>query len=199
MAPRVAVLFFAVLMSASVDAQTQPVTITEPGIYKIGDLFKAADVVALVKIVSGDVENYECAIYKGEVIQSFKGIQRGTIIYFGPFIGQKLGDEYILFLRNVTEPITPKTTAIPSYGTIRYAKVFDQGYSSMEISYHCVFDGREIAQQCDSGVRVCTDYIKLPKSIPAFPPEENDPPFGCRWVRMRLFSGLLDTLANPKK
>lgn len=199
MARRTAVFFFAVLTSAWAYAQTPAVTITEPGIYKVGDLFKAADVVALVKVVSGDTENYDCAVYKGEVVQSFKGTQRGAIIYFGPFVGHKLGDEYVLFLRNVTEPITPKTIATASYGTIHYSQVFNQGYSSMETSYQCVFDGKEIAQQCDSGVRVCTDYIKLPKSIPAFPAEENDPPFGCRWVRKRLFSALLDTLANPKK
>ena len=32
--------------------------------------------VALVKIVSGDTESYDCAVYKGEVIQSFKGVPR---------------------------------------------------------------------------------------------------------------------------
>jgi hypothetical protein len=62
-----------------------------------------------------------------------------------------------------------------------------------------VFDGKEIAQKCDYGVRVSTDYIKLPKSMQAFPPEVNDPPFGCRWVRNAVFLSLLDTLATPKK
>ena len=51
-----------------------------PGIYEIGELFKAADVVSLVHILSGDAENYDCAVYKGEVVQSFKGGQRGAII-----------------------------------------------------------------------------------------------------------------------
>jgi hypothetical protein len=197
MAGRTVVLFIAVLTSAWAYAQSQAVTITEPGIYEIGGLFKSADVVALVKIVSGDAENYDCAVYKGEVVQSFKGIQRGTIIYFGPFVGYKLGDEYVLFLRNVDQPITPKTTA--SYGTIHYSKVFNQGYSSMETSYECVFDGEEVLPKCDYAVRVCTDYIKLPKAMSAFPPEDNDPPFGCRWVRKSGFLSLLDILGNPKK
>jgi len=188
-----------VLMSALVSAQSQSVTITEPGVYKIIDLFKAADVVALVKIVSGDTESYDHTVYKGEVIQSFKGMPRGAAIYFGPFVGEKLGWEYVLFLRNATKPITPKTTATASYGTVRYSEVFNEGYSSMETSYACVFDGNEIAQKCDYGVRVCTDYIKLPESMPAFPPKDNDPPFGCRWVRKTVFISLLDTLANPKK
>jgi hypothetical protein len=133
------------------------------------------------------------------VIQSFKGMPRGAAVYFGPFVGEKLGWEYVLFLRNVTKPITPKTTATASYGTIPYFEVFNEGYSSMETSYACVFDGKEIAQKCDDGVRVCTDYIKLPKSMPAFPPEVNDPPFGCRWVRKAVFISVLGTLATPKK
>ncbi|MFZ0797932.1 MAG: hypothetical protein WCA13_12115 [Terriglobales bacterium] len=196
---RMVISFLAVMMSALASAQSQVVTITEPGVYKISDLFKEADIVALVRIVSGDTENYDHAVYKGEVIQSFKGVEPGTIVYFGPFVGEKLGWEYVLFLRNVTKSITPKITATASYGTIRYSEVFNEGYSSMESSYACVFDGREIAQKCDYGVRVCTDYIHLPKSIPALPPEGNDPPFGCRWVRKTVFIPLLNTLANPKK
>jgi hypothetical protein len=188
-----------VLMSALASAQSQVVTITEPGVYEISELFKSADVVALVRTVSGDTENYDHAVYKGEVIQSFKGLPRGATVYFGPFVGEKLGWEYVLFLRNVTKPITPKTTATASYGTVPYSEVFNKGYSSMESSYACVFDGTEITQKCDYSVRVCTDYIKLPKSMSAFPPDENDPPFGCRWVRKAVFISLLDTLANLRK
>jgi hypothetical protein len=69
----------------------------------------------------------------------------------------------------------------------------------MQTSYECVFEGKDTAQKCDYGVRVCTDYIKLPKSIPAFPPESNDPPFGCRWVRRDVFASVLDGLSDPKK
>lgn len=194
---RIVVPFLSVLMSAMSSGQTQVVTITEPGVYKIGELFKKADVVALVKIVSGDTESYDRAVYKGKVIQSFKGMQQGTTVYFGPFVGEKLGSEYILFLRDVAKPIAPKTAPTTNYGTIRYLEIFDEGYSSMDTSYECVFDGKEIAQQCDYGVRVCTDYIKLPKSMRAFPPEDNDPPFGCRWVRKIPFISLLDTLGRP--
>jgi hypothetical protein len=188
-----------VLISGLASAQSQVVTITEPGVYKLSELFKSAKVVALVRIVSGDIESYNHTVYKGQVIQSFKGPPRGSTVYFGPFVGEKLGWEYVLFLRNVAKPTTPKTTATASYGTVPYSEVFNEGYSSMETSYACVFDGKEIAQKCDYGVRVCTDYIKLPKSIRAFPPESNDPPFGCRWVRKAVFISLLDTLANPRK
>jgi hypothetical protein len=60
------------------------VTITEPGVYKLKDLFANADVVAVVKVLSGDTEHYEHAVYKGEVIQSFKSASRGATVYFGP-------------------------------------------------------------------------------------------------------------------
>jgi hypothetical protein len=96
------------LITIMTHAQSQVVAITEPGTYEISDLFKRADVVALVKIVSGNTESYDHAVYKGEVIQSFKRMHSGATVYFGPFIGEKLGWEYLLFLRNVTKPITPK-------------------------------------------------------------------------------------------
>jgi hypothetical protein len=195
---RVAISLLLALMSTMACAQLQTVEITEPGIYNVSELFKQADIVAVVKVLSGDTENYEHAVYKGEVIKGFKGVQNGVTIYFGPFVGEKLGWEYLLFLRNAAKPLAPKTTASASYGTIRYSEIFDQGYSSMENSYECVFDGKEIAQQCDYGVRVCTDYIKLPKSISSFA-DEKDPPFGCRWVRKTAFVSLLDTLAVSKK
>jgi hypothetical protein len=104
-----------------------------------------------------------------------------------------------LFLRNDAKPLAPKTAPSASYGTIRYSEIFNQGYSSMESSYQCVFDGKEIAKKCDYGVRVCTDYIKLPKSISAFPTEGSDPPFGCRWARKTAIISLLDTLATSKE
>jgi hypothetical protein len=38
----------------------------------------------------------------------------------------------------------------------------------METSYQCIFDGSDTSQKCDYGVRVCTDYIKLPSAMPTF-------------------------------
>ena len=178
---------------------TKQATIREPGIYELANLFKYADRVVLVKVVAGDTEAYDVAIYKAKVVKSFKGGATGETLYFGPFLGERLGSEYILFLRDVPKAITPKTRSSSGYGSIQYSEVFNEGYTSMQTSYVCVFDGQEIAQQCDYGVRVCTDYIRLPKSIPAFPPEANDPPFGCRWVRKAVFVSVLDGLAAAKK
>jgi hypothetical protein len=179
--------------------QLKEVTITEPGIYELAGLFKRADTVALVRVVSGDTETYSVAVYKAEVVNSFKGAAAGETVYFGPHVGVRLGWEYILFLRNASEPLKPKTTPSAGYGTIRYAEVFNEGYSSMETSYQCVFDGRDSSQKCDYGVRVCTDYIKLPSATPTFPPVAEETPFGCRSVRKAVFISLLEALGNPKK
>jgi hypothetical protein len=179
--------------------QSKEVTITEPGIYELSGLFKQADTVALVRIVSGDTETYSTAVYKAEVVKSFKGVHSGETIYFGPYVGERLGWEYILFLRNVSEPIKPKNIANDAYGTIRYAEVFNEGYSSMETSYQCVFDGPDPSQKCDYAVKVCTDYIKLPSATPTFPPVAEETPFGCRAVRKTVFISLLEALGKPRK
>jgi hypothetical protein len=209
--PRILLLFMIVMISAhgilaqkvtvttSSAKQVTTTTITEPGIYKLAGLFKAAHTVAVVKIMSGDTEHYDCAVYKAQVVKSFKGAAEGETVYFGPYVGNRLGWEYIEFLRNVSKPMVPKSTSSPGYGTIRYAEEFNEGYSSMETSYECVFDGKEIAQQCDYGVRVCTDYILLPKSTPTFPPITEDTPFGCRWVRKTVFISLPEKLGGARK
>ena len=176
--------------------KSETVTIAEPAVIDVASLFKQADTVAIVKVVSGDAEQYSIAIYKGEVIKSFKGSPAGTSIYFGPYLGQRLGWEYLLFLRDVNKPIAPKTTPTSAYGTIQFAEVFDEGYSSMMVSYECVFGGKSITEQCDYGVRVCTDYIKIPKSIRTYPPTSDAP--GCRWIKKEAFMSLLDSLSHPK-
>jgi hypothetical protein len=195
-------LFIIVIMSLLRPAyaqQAQTVTITEPGIIALESLFQMADTVALVKVVSGDTQNYPTAIYKGEVVKSFKGAPAGQTIYFGPYVGTRLGWDYVLFLRNVAKPLAPNPTSSVNYGTVSYSEVFNEGYSSMETSYECVFDGKDTAQQCDYAVRVCTDYIKLPKSLHTFPPMTEDTPFGCRSVRKEALFAVLRTLHEWRK
>jgi hypothetical protein len=194
-------LFTAVVISVQLTEAQQPekVTITEPAVIDLASLFKQADTVALVKIVSGDAENYGITVYKAQVVKSFKGKPAGESVYFGPYVGERIGWEYILFLRSVTQPIAPKSTSSVSYGTVHYSEIFNEGYSSMMTSYECVFDGKTAAEQCDDGVRVCTDYIVLPKSTRTFQPMTEDTPFGCRWVRKKAFLSLLGTLGDSKK
>lgn len=175
------------------------VTTTEPARIKLEDLFKQADVVALVKTASGDTENYDVAVYKAHVIQGFKGAATGDTIFFGPYVGERLGWEYIVFVRNVGRPLEPKAASGTSYGTVHYAEILNEGYSAMMSSYECVFDGKDTAQKCDYGIRVCTEYIVLPESVPVFPAKEQDVPFGCRWVRRSVFVSLLERHGKGSK
>lgn len=180
--------------SASIQSKT--VSNTEPGVYRLSDLFSRADTVALVKIVSGDTEAYEIPIYKGQVHEAFKGVKSGDVIYFGPYLGTELGSEYILFLKTAANPLKPKERAATGFGSIRYSNVFDEGYSSMLTSYECIFDGASTNQQCDHAVRVCTDYIKLPSSLHPFPSDSTEVPFGCRWIRRDDFLHTLGGLTG---
>src|SRR6185312_14993285 len=131
----------ALLVQVPSSQTAKPITVAprEPGIYELASLFRIADKVVLAKIVARDMESYGVAIYKTEVLKNFKGSAKGETVYFGPFVGERLGSEYILFLRDVTKPITPKRTASTGYGSIRYSEIFNEGYTAMENSYECVF------------------------------------------------------------
>ena len=48
------------------------VTITEPGSYTLAQLYKAADIVALVKVIAADDESYLRPVYKSKVIAGFR-------------------------------------------------------------------------------------------------------------------------------
>lgn len=166
----------------------------EPAIYSMSDLYRHADKVAVVKVLSGDTEAYEMPIYKGKVVTAFKGLSAGDTIYFGPYLGTELGSEYVLFLRDVPDTFQPKKAG-SGYGAVRYSMVFDEGYSSMRTSYECGFNGA--AETCDYAVRICTDYIKAPQLLETVPPQGTDVPFGCRWARRQQFLSVLDEIAHP--
>jgi hypothetical protein len=168
---------------------------TEPGRYDLGQLFASADKVALVQVSSGTTDAYDVAIYKGRVIKAFKGTQDGDIVYFGPYIGTKLGSEYLLFLKDQTNILVPKDKEA-GYGPIKYSRVFNEGYSSMLISYECGFNGSDSNQQCDYAVRVCTDYIHIPDSLQSSPSRDTVTPFGCRWVRKDRFVSAFETITG---
>jgi hypothetical protein len=179
------------ITTASPQSQEITTTTTDPGIVKLADIFQRADIVVLVKITSGDTESYESAVYKSKVIKNFKGTKAGEDIYFGPFIGERLGWEYVVFLLK-DRPLSPIKTSQGGYGTIPYSKIFMEGYTSMESSYECVFPG---SKSCDYAIRVCTDYIRLPKTVHVYPAKEGMS-FGCGWARKSVF---LSTLASVAK
>jgi hypothetical protein len=177
-------------------AQPNSATLREPTVFGVLDLYRHADIVAVVKVISGDTEAYETPVYKGQVVTAFKGVSADDIIYFGSYLGTQLGYEYVLFLQNIPTRLQPKKAG-GAYGVVKYSKVFNEGYSSMLTSYECVFNGASPAQACDYAVRICTDYIKPPKSLPTSPASDVETPFGCRWARRDQFISILNEIARP--
>jgi hypothetical protein len=182
-------------------AQEQKTRISEPAPVKVEELLKQADLVAIVRILSGDTEHYAKAVYKAEVLQPFKGVERGAIIYFGPFIGFGLGEELLVFLHQSENGIEPKQRATSpslSYGPISsfYLVMYD-GYSALRVKYDCVFDGKEIAQQCDDGILVNTFQVVLPKSVKTYPSSKRGSfSEDTKWVRKTVFIAYLQKLTN---
>jgi hypothetical protein len=82
---------FAAAQQSQAQINAGGVTISEPGIYDLAGLFERADIVALVKVVSGDTESYGVALYKAEVVNNFKGASAGATIYFEPSTRERLG------------------------------------------------------------------------------------------------------------
>ena len=108
---RYAPIVFATFIFAhfAIAQATKEVSVREPGVYDLTALFKRADRVALVKVTAGDSEAYTTAVYKAEVVKGFKGRSGGQTLFFGPYLGNKLGSEYILFLHDASKTISPKT------------------------------------------------------------------------------------------
>jgi hypothetical protein len=172
------------------------VTITEPGVYTLAQLYKAADTVAIVEIAAGDAESYSDPVYKGKVVTAFKGASEGQVIFFSP-PGGVLGSQHVVFLKKQKEPLAPNKGAT-AFGVIPYTVDFDQGFTEMRTAYECVFRPKKPGDLgCDYAVRVCTDFIKLPKSVPISTYEDNDTS-GCRYVRKPIFLSLLDELKSAK-
>lgn len=195
-------LLVGLCLSAGLPTTAQEtVHIVEPARVSIEDLLKQADLAALVRIVSGDTEEYPSAVYKAEVIRPFKGTTVGTTIFFGPFITYALGGEYVVFLRHSEKGVEPKVhLSAPgiSYGPIQtlYVVMYD-GYGSMPVEYVCAFDGQEISQQCDYGIKLNTYQVIFPKHLKTFPTQfVGASSEDTRWVRKTALISFLEKLAK---
>ena len=175
-------------------------TITEPGAVKIENLWKQADFVAVVQILSGDTEHYPIAVYKAKVITPFKNASTGQIIYLGPFTTYRLGGEYLAFLRQSKDPVSPKDGDAPlSYGTLQTVlRIMYEGYSFMDIDYACVFDGKNTNERCDYGIKISTEKVLLPKSIKTFPDGTSGGAGEHSWVRRDKFLKFLERFVESK-
>jgi len=138
---------------------------------KLRDLFTQADTVAIVRILSGDSENYDVTVYKAEVLLAFKGASQSEKVYFGPYTSFGIGEEYVVFLKKSEKGLEPKEKSPGlNYGPIkRFLRIMYGGFSVMPVEYACVFDGKEIREQCDYGVKLNPKQVVLPKDIRTFP------------------------------
>lgn len=187
------------LLCSSTTLAQQTVTITEPARVRIEDLFKQADIVATVRIVSGDTEHYSHTVYKADVLRVFKGTEAGAKIFFGPYVSYGLGSEYLVFLHRSAGSLSPTPEAKDqgvNYGSLKISyDIMYEGYSVMPIAYTCVFDGKGTLQQCDYGIQINTYQVTLPRNTKAFPSEHDggDNP-DKKWVRKDAFLAFLDKL-----
>ncbi len=177
----------------------QAATITEPERVKLEDLFNQADVVATIRIVSGDTEQYPHTVYKAEVLKPFKGTEPGATVFFGPYVSYGLGGEYLVFLRRSIGTLLPtkqSKTQVLSYGPIQtYYEIMYQGYGVMRIAYTCVFQGKEISQQCDNGIEINTYQVALPPKLRTSSPVTDDGANGNKkWVRKDVLLAVLEKM-----
>ena len=155
--------------------KTITITLSEPAAVSAPKLFAQADFVAFIEIVSGDAEHYENVLYKAKILIPLKGDKQLREIYFEPFVGYGVGSEYLVFLRNskkTVKDITVEKSKKEGFGYNEtepvYHVMFD-GYSSMSVNYICIFDGKNISDQCDYGVKFNSSQVILPKTIRTFP------------------------------
>lgn len=187
------------LFCSSATSAQQTETITEPARVGIEDLFKQADVVATVRIVSGNTEHYSHTVYKAEVLKAFKGVETGAKIFFGPYVSYGLGSEYLVFLHRSAGSLSPKPEANSqgvNYGVLQLSyDIMYEGYSVMPVAYTCVFGGKEISEHCDNGIQINTYQVILRGSIRTSPPERDDATStDKKWVRKDAFLAFLDKL-----
>src|SRR5437867_4563272 len=105
-------------------------------------LYREADVVALIAVTGADSVAFEDAVYRADVVQGFKGVQKGTTIYFRPYSTYRLGGEYISFLRRsgkiLGNFLKPVQNPWPSAVNDSYLRIMYAGYSVLPVEYTCV-------------------------------------------------------------
>ena len=163
----------------------------------LADIFKQADQVVVVQVLSGTSESYQQTVYKAKVLTVFKGAKENEIIYFGPFLTRGVGSQYLLFLKK-TAGLSPIHAEFPNYGDLpSYSREMYDGYASLEMDYQCVFDGQEIRDQCDYAVNLNPKQLIIPKSVAIFPRHNLGVETNYRgWVRKSVLMRQLEHLAS---
>jgi hypothetical protein len=165
-------------------------------------LYEEADLVAFIKIVSGDTENYEDTIYKSSVTAAFKGTDVGKTVFFGPYVSYGVGSEYLIFLLKSGKAIGKISTKDKESRTVvyddssEYFRVMYGGYSILPISYECAFGPVSGSDSCDYAINAET--VLLPKTLKSFPEETRGERFNDAFVRRSSIETFLNSLKKKK-
>jgi hypothetical protein len=197
-------VLWALVTCAPASIGQDQIEISEPATVNIVGLFKQADLVAVIRILSGDSEHYATTVYKAEVVTAFKGAHSGEKLYFGPFISYGVGSEYLAFLRRSDVGLNPAPATEGSglhYGAIgRLFRVMYEGYSIMPIEYVCVFEGKEPSEQCADAIKVNAHQVRLPRALRTYPAEPAADLSGSdeKWVKKEALLSALVAYAKAQ-
>ncbi len=155
----------------------------------LAELFQEADVVVLVSVESADARAFEDAVYRGTVVENFKGASKGSTIYFGPYVRYRLGGEYVAFLqgtnRKLNETLRHHPSPWPDGSDAPLLRIMYAGYSMLPVEFTCVFP------HCADGVSVPSSQVILPAGVPAVRHESSPGSNYDSWVKKDAFLGLL--------
>ena len=166
--------------------ETIHIVSSDPASVSLHGLYQQADIVALVTILSGDVEHYSDAVYKASVVRAFKGVRDHEVIYFGPFTSYAVGSEYVVALRRSPKHLRDlaaqaSDSALPYDGEATYLQIMYEGYSVMAVEYTCLFPS------CDWGVEISEDQVTLPKRLRRVRTRCHDGASSVVWVKKDEF------------
>jgi len=158
----------------------------DPATVSLGNLFREADVVALITVLAGDAENYANVVYKASVVQAFKGAHEHDVIYFGPFRSYSIGSEYVVALKATSKTLGDLGTqasgsVVPFRPEAPYLRVMYEGYSVMAVSYTCQIPA------CDWAIEVSDEQVLLPNRLATVPSGCHNGASSFVWVRKRDF------------
>jgi len=183
--------------SPTKDAVT--ITITEPAQVSLAELVRQADVVALVSILAGDTERYHNVVYRASVLQAFKGTNKAAVIYFGPFVGYRIGSEYVVALKRADRPLSKLVkqskglARSPFDDAAMYLQIMYDGYSVMAVDYTCML------APCDYAVDVAYTQVRLPPGVNLTPNPGHNGTSAHGWVRKNDLLAALARLAVSAK
>lgn len=173
----------------------------------LDQLFRDADVVASVQVVSGEllgVGEASCgAKYSALVLDGFKGVTAGTTIEFGNYFGYEIGNQYILFLvrpGRTHEPMM-STNSMHLNARAEHLKrcgqkllrntVMHSGNGALKIHWVAELKYKD-------GVAIPTRYVTLPAGLSTVPAKvtETNEFSGEVWVALPEFSKVLRELGK---